>query len=59
MPELADLLNPGPARSAALDAITGTLKRTALCGDRARAFAPQLLDSAVHAVLDTQEAPQR
>lgn len=53
---LVDLLNPGPARSAALTGIAGALKRSALCGDRARALAPHLLDSAVHAALDTQEA---
>lgn len=57
MPDLTPLLNPGPARSAALAAIAGTLKRSALCGDRARALAPSLLDSAVHAALDTLEDP--
>lgn len=49
-PLLREILEPGPARSAALDVLAADLRKlTDTCTDRARPHAIRLLDRAVQA----------
>jgi hypothetical protein len=48
--DVSRLLEPGPIRTAAVAAGAGTIKMTvAICGDRGRALAAAVIDSAVSA----------
>lgn len=49
------ILEPGPARTAAIDRLTQDLRRlTGTCTDQARPQAIRLLDRALHAAQETQ-----
>lgn len=50
-----EILEPGAARTAALDVLTDDLRKlTGACSDRARPQAIRLLDRALHAARETQ-----